>query len=122
MGVLGKDLFDLHRPQTNTKVEFGASAYRRFGERLSVGFVFLFAQLCIEAAEVFRPQIDQLVAAEIRFEPFDVLFLAHERGLRQFIWRNRLEPDFRVLFQRDRPVDVRVQLFTAHLEQHRLLL
>ena len=27
MGVLGKDLFELHRPQTNTKVEFGASAY-----------------------------------------------------------------------------------------------
>ena len=27
MGVLGKDLFDFHRPQTNTKVEFGASAY-----------------------------------------------------------------------------------------------
>ena len=83
MGVLGKDLFDLHRPQTNTKVEFGASAYRRFGERLSVGFVFLFAQLCIEAAEVFRPQIDQLVAAEIRFEAFNILLLAHERGLRR---------------------------------------
>ena len=27
MGVLGKDLFDLHRPQTNTKVEFGTSVY-----------------------------------------------------------------------------------------------
>ena len=27
MDVLGKDLFDFHRPQTNTKVEFGASAY-----------------------------------------------------------------------------------------------
>ena len=27
MGVLGKDLFDFHQPQTNTKVEFGASAY-----------------------------------------------------------------------------------------------
>ena len=27
MGVLGKDIFDFHRPQTNTKVEFGASAY-----------------------------------------------------------------------------------------------
>ena len=27
MGVLGKDLFELHRPQTNTKVEFGASVY-----------------------------------------------------------------------------------------------
>ena len=27
MGVLGKDLVDLHRPQTNTKVEFGASVY-----------------------------------------------------------------------------------------------
>ncbi len=27
MGVLGKDIFDFHRPRTNTKVEFGASAY-----------------------------------------------------------------------------------------------
>ena len=27
MGVLGKDIFDFHRPQTNTKVEFGASSY-----------------------------------------------------------------------------------------------
>ena len=27
MGVLGKDLFDLQRPHTNTKVEFGAFGY-----------------------------------------------------------------------------------------------
>ena len=27
MGVLGKDLLDLHRPRTNTRVEFGVSGY-----------------------------------------------------------------------------------------------
>ncbi len=95
---------------------------RRLGERLSGCLVRLLAQLCIETAEVFRPQIDQLVAAEIRFEAFNILLLAHERGLCQLVRRNRLEPDFRVLFQRDRPVDARVQLLAAHLEQHRLLL
>ena len=95
---------------------------RRFGERLSVRLVLLFAQLCVETAEVFGTQLDELIAAKVWLEPFDVLLLAHERGLRQFVRRNRLEPDFRVLFQRDRPVNVRVQLFTAHLEQHRLLL
>ena len=95
---------------------------RRFGERLSCRFIFLLPQLHVQTAEVFRPQIDQLVAAEIRFEAFNILLLAHERGLRQLVRCNRLEPDFRVLFQRDRPVDVRVQLLTAHLEQHRLLL
>lgn len=95
---------------------------RRFGERLSCRFIFLLPQLCVQTAEVFRPQIDQLVAAEVRFEPLDILLLAHERGLRQLVRRNRLEPDFRVLFQHDRPGDTRVQLLAAHLEQHRLLL
>ena len=95
---------------------------RRFGERLSVGFILLFAQLCVEAAEVFGAQIDELVATEVRFEAFNILLLAHERGLRQLVRCNRLEPDFRVLFQRDRPVDARVQLLAAHLEDHRLLL
>ena len=37
MGVLGKDLFELHRPQTNTKVEFGASAYWVRSEERRVG-------------------------------------------------------------------------------------
>ena len=74
---------------------------RRFGERLSVRLVLLLPQLCVQTAEVFRPQIDQLVAAEIRFEPFDVLFLAHERVLRQFIWRNGLQPDLGIFFERD---------------------
>ena len=27
MAILGKDLLDLHRPHTNTRVEFGASCY-----------------------------------------------------------------------------------------------
>ena len=81
---------------------------RRFGERLSCRFIFLLPQLCVQTAEVFGAQIDQLVAAEIRFEAFNILFLAHECRLRQLVRCNRLEPDFRVLFQRDRPVNVRI--------------
>ena len=74
---------------------------RRFGERLSCRFIFLLPQLCVQAAEVFRAQIDELIAAKVWLEPFDVLLLAHERGLRQFIWRNGLQPDLGVLLQRD---------------------
>ena len=70
----------------------------------------MLAQLCIQAAEVFGTQIDELVAAEVRFEAFNILLLAHERGLRQLVWRDGLQPDFCVFFQRDRPVDARVQL------------
>ena len=62
---------------------------------------------------MFRPQIDQLVAAEVRLEAFNVLLFSDKRGLCQFVRRNGLQPDFCVFFQRDRPVDVRVQLFTA---------
>ena len=40
---------------------------RRFGERLSCRFIFLLPQLCVQTAEVFRPQIDQFIAAEVRF-------------------------------------------------------
>ena len=98
----------LHRVGEDAAQTAVDTFYRRFGERLSVGFVFLFAQLCIEAAEVFRPQIDQLVAAEIRFEAFNILLLAHERGLCQFVRSNGLQPDFRVLFQRNRPVNIRI--------------
>ena len=74
---------------------------RRFGERLSVRLVLLFAQLCVQTAEVFRPKIDQLVAAEVRFETLDVLFLAHERRLCQFVRSNGLQPDLGVFFERD---------------------
>ena len=112
----------LHRVGEDAAQTAVDTFYRRFGERLSVRLVLLFTQFCIQAAEVFGAQINQLVAAEVWFEAFNILLLAHERGLRQLVRCNRLEPDFRVLFQRDRPVDVRVQLFTAHLEQHRLLL
>ena len=74
---------------------------RRFGERLSCRFIFLLPQLCVQTAEVFRPQIDQFIAAEVRLEAFNILLLAHECRLRQLVRRNRLEPDFRVLLQRD---------------------
>ena len=59
------------------------AALHRVGERLSCRFIFLLPQLCVHTAEVFRPQIDQLVAAEIQFEALDILLLAHERGLRR---------------------------------------
>ena len=36
------------------------------------------------------------------------LLLAHERGFCQLVRCNRLEPDFRVLFERDRPVNIRI--------------
>ena len=96
--------------------------YRRLGERLSCRFIFLLPQLCVQTAEVFRPQIDQFIAAEVRLEAFNVLLFAHERGLRQLIWGNRPDPDLGVFFERNRPVNIRIQFFAAHLEQHRLLL
>ena len=74
---------------------------RRFGERLSCRFIFLLPQLCIQTAEVFRPQIDQFIAAEVRFKAFNVLLFAHERGFCELVWRNGLQPDLGVLFERD---------------------
>ena len=112
----------LHRVGEDAAQAAVDSFYRRLGERLSVGFIFLFPQLCVQAAEVFRPQIDQLVAAEVRLEAFNILLLAHERGLRKFVWSNGLQPDLGVFFERNRPVNIRIQFFAAHLEQHRLLL
>ena len=112
----------LHRVGENAAQTAVDTFYRCFGERLSVGYIFLLAQLCVETAEVFGAQIDQLVAAEVRFETLDVLFLAHECRLRQLVRCNRLEPDFGVPFECDRPVNGRVQLLAGHLEQHCLLL
>lgn len=54
--------------------------YRHFGEWLSVRLVLLLAQLCVQTAEVFRAQINKLVAAEMRLEAFNILLLTHERG------------------------------------------
>ena len=74
---------------------------RRFGERLSCRFIFLFTQLCIQAAEMFGTQIDQLVAAEIRFKAFNILLLAHKRRFCELVRRNRLKPNLGVFFERD---------------------
>ena len=67
--------------------------------------ILLLPQLCVQAAEVFRPQIDKLIAAKVRLETLDVLLLTHERGLCEFVWRDGLQPNFYVFFQRDRPVN-----------------
>ena len=112
----------LHRVGEDAAQTAVDTFYRCFGKRLSVGFIFLLAQLCIQAAEMFGAQINEFIAAEVWFEALNVLFFPDERGFCQLVCCNRLKPDFRVLLQRDRPVNVRIQLLAAHLEQHRLLL
>ena len=37
MGILGKDLFDIDRPRTHVKVQFGQSAYWVRSEERRVG-------------------------------------------------------------------------------------
>ena len=91
----------LHRVGEDAAQTAVDTFYRRLGERLSCRFIFLFPQLCIQAAEVFGAQIDQLVAAEIRFEAFNILLLAHECRLFQFVRSNGLQPDLGVFFERD---------------------
>ena len=98
----------LHRVGEDAAQAAVDTFYRCFGERLSVRLVLLFTQFCIQAAEVFGAQINQLVAAEIRFEAFNILLLAHECRLFQFVRSNGLQPDLGVLLQRDRPVNVRI--------------
>ena len=112
----------LHRVGEDAAQTAVDSFYRRFGEWLSCRFIFLLPQLCVQTAEVFRPQIDQFIAAEVRLEAFNVLLFAHERGFCELVWRNGLQPDLGVLFERDRPVNIRIHLLAAHLEQHRLFL
>ena len=98
----------LHRVGEDAAQTAVDTFYRRFGERLSCRFILLLPQLCVQAAEVFRPQIDELVAAEVRFEAFNILLLAHECRLCKFVRRDGLHPDFGVFLQCDRPIDVRI--------------
>lgn len=82
MGVLGKDIFDFHRPQTNTKVEFGASAYwvEDRPEPQPYGAV-LTEVLNLDVAP-FQELLDQLNTA-VQEESDDVLraYMDMKRGL-----------------------------------------
>ena len=70
----------LHRVGEDAAQTAVDTFYRRFGERLSIRLILLFPQLRVQTTEVFRAQIDQFVAAEIRLEAADVrvqLLAAH---------------------------------------------
>ena len=102
MGVLGKDLFDLHRPQTNTKVEFGASAYWVEDRPQPYGTV-LTEVLNLDVAP-FQKLLDQLNTA-VPGKSNDVLraYMDMKKGLASLpLYRLYLE-DFRVFG--DMPVE-----------------
>ena len=65
IGVLGKDLFDFHRPQTNTKVAFGASAYfprpRHILQAADVHMKWWY--VCISAEHLNHKQSDKIQKA-----------------------------------------------------------
>ena len=71
MGVLGKDLFDFHRPQTNTKVAFGASAYvprpRHIPQAADVHMKWWYA--CISAEHLSHRQSDRIPKGRRRLPP-----------------------------------------------------
>ena len=97
MGVLGKDIFDFHRPQTNTKVEFGASAYwvEDRPEPQPYGAV-LTEVLNLDVAP-FQELLDQLNTA-VQEKSDDVLraYMDMKKGLASLpLYRLYLE-DFRV--------------------------
>ena len=94
------------------------AALHRVEERLSCRFIFMLTQLCVQAAEVFRPKIDELVAAEIRFEAFNILLLAHERGLRRldrFLLRIAPPSVGRVTHRDDKQITVSAFSDTCHV-------
>ena len=104
MGVLGKDIFDFHRPQTNTKVEFGASSYwvEDRPEPQPYGAV-LTEVLNLDVAP-FQELLDQLNTA-VQEKSDDVLraYMDMKKGLASLpLYRLYLE-DFRVFG--DMPVE-----------------
>ncbi len=97
MGVLGKDLFDLHRPQTNTKVEFGASAYWVEDRLKPQPYGTVLTEILNLAVAPFQELLDQLNTA-IQEKSGDVLraYMDMKKGLASLpLYRLYLE-DFRV--------------------------
>ena len=50
---------------------------------------------------MFGTQIDKLIAAKVRLETLDVLFLTHKRRFCELVRRNRLKPNLGVFLQGD---------------------
>ena len=74
---------------------------RRFGERLSCRFIFLLPQFRVQTAEVFRPQLGELVVTQRREDTLDVLPVAADGGLRQLAGRDVRQPQVDVFCQRE---------------------
>ena len=92
-----------------------------FGERLSSKLVWRFAKLRIELAEVLRAKLCQLVPAQVREEPVNVLLLPYHRGPGQLVGSDVPEPDVDVGFQRDALVHGLRGVLALPLEQDGLL-
>ena len=104
MGVLGKDLFDLHRPQTNTKVEFGASAYWVEDRPMPQPYGTVLTEVLNLDVAPFQELLDQLNTA-VQEKSGDVLraYMNMKKGLASLpLYRLYLE-DFR--FFGDMPVE-----------------
>ena len=104
MGVLGKDLFDLHRPQTNTKVEFGASAYWVEDRPMPQPYGAVLTEILNLDVAPFQELLDRLNTA-VQEKSGDVLraYMEMKKGLASLpLYRLYLE-DFRVFG--DMPVE-----------------
>ena len=91
------DLFDLHRPQTNTKVEFGASAYWVEDRLKPQPYGTVLTEILNLAVAPFQELLDQLNTA-IQEKSGDVLraYMDMKKGLASLpLYRLYLE-DFRV--------------------------
>ena len=104
MGVLGKDLFNFHRPQTNTKVEFGASAYWVEDRPESQPYGAALTEILNLDVAPFQKLLDRLNTA-VQEKSGDVLraYMDMKKGLASLpLYRLYLE-DFRVFG--DMPVE-----------------
>ena len=104
MGVLGKDIFDFHRPQTNTKVEFGASAYWVEDRPEPQPYGAVLTEILNLDVAPFQELLDQLNTA-VQEKSGDVLraYMNMKKGLASLpLYRLYLE-DFRVFG--DMPVE-----------------
>ena len=104
MGVLGKDIFDFHRPQTNTKVEFGASAYWVEDRPQPQPYGTVLTEVLNLDVAPFQELLDQLNTA-VQEKSDDVLraYMNMKKGLASLpLYRLYLE-DFRVFG--DMPVE-----------------
>lgn len=60
MGILGKDLFDINRPRTNTKIEFGAACYWVESNQLPLPYGAILTEILNLDTAPFQEPLDKL--------------------------------------------------------------